>query len=186
MVLPHSKMNPPQAHMCSPYRALLPPPRHHPPGSSQDTSPKHPASCIEPGLATRFTHDIIHVSMPFSQIIPPSPSPSESKRLFSWVSLLLSRIQGYRRRQWHPTPVLLPGKSEGFETWIEVSWVWNGLRTCKCDGLVSSIPKKGLQSLSLSENNRRSFWNICLGNLYDGWWSILNPYQQMILYHSTF
>ena len=75
---------------------------------------------------------------------------------------------------------------KGFETWIEVSWVWNGLRTCKCDGLVSSIPKKGLQSLSLSENNRRSFWNICLGNLYDGWWSILNPYQQMILYHSTF
>ena len=35
--------------------------------------------------------------MPFSQIIPPSPFPTESKRLFySSVSLLLSRIQGYR------------------------------------------------------------------------------------------
>ena len=34
--------------------------------------------------------------MPFSQIIPPSPSPTESKSLlFTSVSLLLSRIQGY-------------------------------------------------------------------------------------------
>ena len=80
------------------------PPSHLPPntipGSSQVTSPKHPVSCIEPGLAIRFSYDIIHVSMPFSQIIPPSPSPTESKRLFYTsvsllVSLLLSRIQGY-------------------------------------------------------------------------------------------
>ena len=46
------------------------------------TSPKHPVSCIEPGVAIRFIYDIIHVSMPFSQIIPPSPSPTESKGLF--------------------------------------------------------------------------------------------------------
>ena len=43
----------------------------------------------------RFIYDIIHVSMPFSQIIPPSPSSTESKRLFyTSVSLLLSHIQG--------------------------------------------------------------------------------------------
>ena len=77
---------------------LNPPPSpHHPSGSSQCTSPKHPVSCIEPGLATRFIYDIIHVSMPFSQVILPSPSPTESERLFyTSVSLLLSRIQGYR------------------------------------------------------------------------------------------
>ena len=76
---------------------LLPPPSpYHPSGLSQCTSPKHPVSCIEPGLVTRFIYDSIRISMPFSQIIPSSPSPTESKRLFyTSVSLLLSRIQGY-------------------------------------------------------------------------------------------
>ena len=76
---------------------LNPPPSlYHPSGSSQCTSPKHPVSCIEPGLVIRFIYDIISVSMPFSQTIPPSPSPTESKWLFyTSVSLFLSRIQGY-------------------------------------------------------------------------------------------
>ena len=77
---------------------LNPPPSpYHPSGSSQCTSPKHPVLCIELGVVTRFIYDIIHVSVPFSQIIPPSPSPTESKKLFyTSVSLLLSHIQGYR------------------------------------------------------------------------------------------
>ena len=78
---------------------LNPPPislPSHPSGSSQCTSPEHPVSCIKPGLVICFTYDIIHVSMPFSQIIPPLPSPIESKRLFyTSVSLLLSCLQGY-------------------------------------------------------------------------------------------
>ena len=96
-VLPNIEMNPPQVYMCSPSWTLLPPPSaYHPSGSSQCTSPKHPVSCIEPRLVICFIHDSIHVSVPFSQIISPSPSPTESKRLFyTSVSLLLFRIQGY-------------------------------------------------------------------------------------------
>ena len=75
---------------------LPPPSLYHPSGSSQCTSPKHPLSCIKPELAIRFIYDVIHVLVPFSQIIPPSPSPTGSKRLFyTSVSLLLSRVQGY-------------------------------------------------------------------------------------------
>ena len=93
LALPNIKMNPSQVYMCSPSRTLLPPSSpYHPFGSSQCTSPKHPVSCIEPGLASRFIHDILHVSMPFSQICPPSPSATESVRLFhTSASLLLSR-----------------------------------------------------------------------------------------------
>ena len=47
-------------------------------------------------VTTDWKDMYIHVSMPFSQIIPPSPSPTESKSLYyTSVSLLLSCIEGY-------------------------------------------------------------------------------------------
>ena len=97
LVLPYIDMNPPRVYMSSRSWTPLPPPTpYHLSGSSQCTSPKHRVSCIKHRLAIRFLHDSIPVSMPFSQIIPPSPSPSESKSpLYTSVSLLLSRIQGY-------------------------------------------------------------------------------------------
>ena len=74
-------------------KTLPPPSLYHPSGC---TSPKHPVSCIKHRLANHFLHDSIHVSMPFFQIILPSPSPSESKSLlYTSASLLLSHIQGY-------------------------------------------------------------------------------------------
>ena len=52
-----------------------------------------PVSCIELGLVIYFTYGNMHVSILFSQIIPPSPSPTESNSLFFIsVSLLLSCI----------------------------------------------------------------------------------------------
>ena len=112
LVLPYIDMNLPRVYMSSQSWTALPPPSpYHLPGSSQCTSPKHPVSCIEPRLAIRFLHDSIHVSMPFSQIIPPSLSPAESKSLFyTSVSLLLSRIQGYHYHlsSFFPLPLLLP------------------------------------------------------------------------------
>ena len=53
------------------------------------TSPEHPVSCIEPGLVIHFTYEYLHVSMPFSHIILPSPSPTESQKTVLYICFLL-------------------------------------------------------------------------------------------------
>ena len=85
-------MNPPQVYTCFPSWTPLPPPSpYHPSGSSQCTSPEHHVSYIKPGLEIHFTYDNVHVSMSLSQIIPPSSSPTESKRLlYTSVSFAVS------------------------------------------------------------------------------------------------
>ena len=92
LVLPYINMHPLHVYTCSPSWTLLPPPSpYHPSGSSQCTSPKLPVSCIEPGLAICFLYDIIHVLMPFSQIILPSLSHRVQKTvLYICVSFSVS------------------------------------------------------------------------------------------------
>ena len=107
MVLPYIKMNLPQVYMCSPSWTLLRAPLPLP---SLWVVPVHQprASCIMHRTWTGilFLYDIIHVSIPFSQIIPPSPSPTESKRLFytsvslDWIleaSQLISQMRILKR-----------------------------------------------------------------------------------------
>ena len=69
---------------CVPPSWTAPPPPSplHLSGLSQGTGFEYPASCIELALVTYFTYGNVHVSMLCSQIIPPSPPPTEPKSLF--------------------------------------------------------------------------------------------------------
>ena len=92
MVWPHTDMNQLWVYM-SPHPE--PPPPSLPIPSLrviQCTSPECPVSCMEPGLAIYFTYGTIHVSVLFSQIIPPSHSPTESKSLCLFCCLAYSII----------------------------------------------------------------------------------------------
>ena len=82
-------------HVPHPEPSFLLPPHTIPLGRPSAPAPsiQYHASNLDWWL---ISYMILYVSMPFSQIIPPSPSRTESKKLFyTSLSLLLSRIQGY-------------------------------------------------------------------------------------------
>ena len=95
--LPYIDMNQPRAYMCPLSQTPLPPPSlFHPSVLSQCTRFECPVSCIKFELVIYFTYGKIHVSMLFSQIIPPLPSPNRVQKsiLYICVSFTVSHI-GY-------------------------------------------------------------------------------------------
>ena len=78
---------------------LNPPPSpYHPSGSSQCTSPKHPVSCIEPGLAARLFRS--YYFEPWSKEFSKSKTYSHRLCLPKWRGITEGRIGfGISRRE---------------------------------------------------------------------------------------
>ena len=78
-------------------------------------------------------------------------------------------LVGYQRRQWHPTPVLLPGKSHG----------WRSLQGCSPWGHWGSDTTDQLhfyfQLSCIGEGNGNPLQCFCLENPRDGgaWWAAI-------------
>ena len=90
------------------------------------------------------------------------------------MELLNETIQFLQRRQWHPTPVLLPGKSHG----------WRSLVGCSPCGRWGSDMTERLHfhfSLScIGEGNGNPLQCSCLENPRDGraWWAAISGVTQ--------
>ena len=74
------------------------------------------------------------------------------------------------RRQWHPTPVLLPGKSHGWKSLVGCS-PWFYLFSSNWDSLVAqsvkNLPAMQKSRRSLGEGNGNPLQYPCLGNSMD-------------------
>ena len=97
-----------------------------------------------------------------------SPAMLQHRSLFCTVTEpLVTSSQVFRRRQWHPTPVLLPGKSHGQRSLVGCSpWGRWGSDTTE------RLPFHFALSC-IGEGNGNPLQCSCLGNPMDGgaWWA---------------
>ena len=127
--------------------------------------------------ATQHSESAAYTHPPLS--LPPSPIPplqvltehrvvllcyTAASHYLSINIYIWSHI--YRRRQWHPTPVLLPGKSHG----------WRSLVGCSHEVAKSDMTERLHFAFSLScigEGNGNPLQCSCLENPRDGgaWWA---------------
>ena len=108
---------------------------------------------------------------------PPHPIPPGHHRTPSWVPCAIQQLPTshlfytwecvYRRRQWHPTPVLLPGKSHGQRSLVGCSpWGREKLDTTERLHFHFSLS-------CIGEGNGNPLQCSCLENPRDGgaWWA---------------
>ena len=85
---------------------------------------------------------------------------------FKYYQHLVSPLLWFRRRQWHPTPVLLPGKSHGQRS-LEGCGPWGRWGLDMTEGL------HFFSLLCIGEGNGNPLQCSCLENPRDGeaWWA---------------
>ena len=81
----------------------------------------------------------------------------EIKRCFLLGRKLMTNLDSIWRRQWHPTPVLLPGNSHG----------WRSLVGCSPWGCEESDTTERLHFSCIEEGNGNPLQCSCLENLRD-------------------
>ena len=86
--------------------------------------------------------------------------------VFNFKSKKLNRL---RRRQWHPTPVLLPGKSHGWRSLVGCS-LWGREESDMTERLPFHFPLS-----CIGEGNGNPLQCSCLENPRDGgaWWAVV-------------